>query len=892
MRVVQLWALHRRCSKLLCSFAAGAMLMVPLNGHAQELKLGVQFNADDEASWTSDSNWVVAGTEDNGVPGEGEVASIRSGRATVGEAVTSVDALAVRDGIVDIGGGGSLSVAGSTVIADGSAIGVSGNGSLTVGSLANAGTFHMDGKDAVANVEGNFANSGRILLTTSGADPYSLLNVAGSANLSGGTIDLGSTPDGASFDFGNSWAFLKAGSVSGQPSAITVGGEDPGLPRGLGLQVATDGDTSSVTVGSIATAIVDRASGNVSVTNVAGGPLDIQGYSLFSDNGLLSVDNWNGLTDQGVDGWIEANPRAEQLNETNLSGAATLAVGDSVDLGAAWAGTTVSPREEDVAFSYLLSDGRVIAGNVEYTGPANDLVLNVDPESGAATLQNLSASVGDFDVTGFTISSASGSLNPDGFTGIGEDGWEIANPQENALSELNLTGSKVFGNGTVVSLGNIFTPGGAQDLVLEFGDTAFNLLPGTVEFGGGGDVPPPPPAGLPGDIDMDGSVGFADFLVLSANFGMAGGPDAGDIDGDGSVGFPDFLVLSSNFGQSAAAAAVPEPATGILALFGVLGLLKFRRRAPQLCVVLALLAVMSTTGDVMAQTEFDSRFVRLHPEGPNNQINNTTEFRGILDGSVIDVIFNEDITGKLDIIDLAGGSGNFAFIDNPYLNGVSGDGMIDFGQYVSGTLEIPEGEWSIGFGSDDGGFLNMPNIEFIETFNENGATTDGDGELLFNGTRGHGWTVGNFTVPAGGITTPFEAGFFERGGGDSFEVAAFDEHALSQDDVRDLGFELEDGVFDWKVTGDPFGGGVPGDFNGDGVVDTADYMVLAGNLGTGTGPTQGDMNGDGSVDLSDVGAFAAAFPAPAGAAVPEPAGLSMILMAAGLLIGATRRRVG
>ena len=83
---------------------------------------------------------------------------------------------------------------------------------------------------------------------------------------------------------------------------------------------------------------------------------------------------------------------------------------------------------------------------------------------------------------------------------------------------------------------------------------------------------------LAGDIDGDGMVAFSDFLILSTNFGMAGGPADGDIDGDGQIAFADFLTLSTNFGTSAAAASVPEPSS--LGLLGVacLSLLATRRR--------------------------------------------------------------------------------------------------------------------------------------------------------------------------------------------------------------------------------------------------------------------------------------------------------------------------
>ncbi len=65
---------------------------------------------------------------------------------------------------------------------------------------------------------------------------------------------------------------------------------------------------------------------------------------------------------------------------------------------------------------------------------------------------------------------------------------------------------------------------------------------------------------LPGDLDLDGQVQFADFLAVSANFGMTGTYSQGDINCDGRVRFADFLILATNFGKSASvASAVPEP---------------------------------------------------------------------------------------------------------------------------------------------------------------------------------------------------------------------------------------------------------------------------------------------------------------------------------------------
>ena len=50
-----------------------------------------------------------------------------------------------------------------------------------------------------------------------------------------------------------------------------------------------------------------------------------------------------------------------------------------------------------------------------------------------------------------------------------------------------------------------------------------------------------------GDIDGNGTVEFADFLILSENYGKE--TDEGDLNGDGVVNFADFLLLVDNFGN-------------------------------------------------------------------------------------------------------------------------------------------------------------------------------------------------------------------------------------------------------------------------------------------------------------------------------------------------------
>jgi hypothetical protein len=80
---------------------------------------------------------------------------------------------------------------------------------------------------------------------------------------------------------------------------------------------------------------------------------------------------------------------------------------------------------------------------------------------------------------------------------------------------------------------------------------------------------------------------------------------------------------------------------------------------------------------------------------------------------------------------------------------------------------------------------------------------------------------------------------------------------------------------------------LPGDINGDGLVDVADYDIWAANVGaTNATWSQGDLNGDGLVDVADYDIWAANVGATA--ATPEP--ISMIILAIGGGLVALKRR--
>ena len=85
---------------------------------------------------------------------------------------------------------------------------------------------------------------------------------------------------------------------------------------------------------------------------------------------------------------------------------------------------------------------------------------------------------------------------------------------------------------------------------------------------------------LPGDTNLDDSVGFDDFLTFSSNFGRSGVEWLeGDFNLDKQADFADFLLLSRNFGQPFRSSAVPEPDfSSILILAGLLWIFGFRDR--------------------------------------------------------------------------------------------------------------------------------------------------------------------------------------------------------------------------------------------------------------------------------------------------------------------------
>ena len=78
----------------------------------------------------------------------------------------------------------------------------------------------------------------------------------------------------------------------------------------------------------------------------------------------------------------------------------------------------------------------------------------------------------------------------------------------------------------------------------------------------------------PGDVNFHGAVDIFDVNLVSAHWGEPG--PQGDANGDGTVNIFDINLISSNWGATGGSTAVPEPATLILTLCGLVGVVCLR----------------------------------------------------------------------------------------------------------------------------------------------------------------------------------------------------------------------------------------------------------------------------------------------------------------------------
>lgn len=182
------------------------------------------------------------------------------------------------------------------------------------------------------------------------------------------------------------------------------------------------------------------------------------------------------------------------------------------------------------------------------------LTLNITNEGTPVRVHRLLGDFNEEEVTWNDL-TLNGNTEP-GLQADGIEAVEIPTTEFNApaeVTDVDVTADvQAWFSGESENFGWGFLPTGTNgvDWDSSEADSAPNRPKLTIEF-----VIPTEDEVLPGDVNRDGMVDFADFLLLSGSYGDEVEPNTGaDFDGSGVIDFPDFLVLSQNFGTSAAAA--------------------------------------------------------------------------------------------------------------------------------------------------------------------------------------------------------------------------------------------------------------------------------------------------------------------------------------------------
>lgn len=189
---------------------------------------------------------------------------------------------------------------------------------------------------------------------------------------------------------------------------------------------------------------------------------------------------------------------------------------------------------------------------------------------------------------------------------------------------------------------------------------------------------------------------------------------------------------------------------------------------------------------------FNYRVIDIVNGAGNNDhdVNDTNEAVIIADGitpaagtGLITVGSTTYFVDKNDVGTIAGidnGSANRDYA-SPFQLDVSGYEGQDFVIRYSGYIYFAPGNYTMRMDGDDGSQVVIPGVDFDTPGGRWGGNGVPTGEatipanqLFFNAPTGSSNTGGTFTIGAGGLMTTFEATWYERGGGDYFEVDIID----------------------------------------------------------------------------------------------------------------------
>ena len=172
--------------------------------------------------------------------------------------------------------------------------------------------------------------------------------------------------------------------------------------------------------------------------------------------------DWQSLEDNpgvGGPGWFESNPTANRLSELN-TGNSSVAASGSWGLGNIFkpVPTQFGQNTDDLVFQYNDPVTQAtVNGIINYTGTGivNNLALLVDPATGNVKIRNTSPF--NVQIDGYTVSSASNSLNsnPATWTSLQDQPGVAPNWFEGALTDGRV--SEVMSTGTTTLTGNSVT---------------------------------------------------------------------------------------------------------------------------------------------------------------------------------------------------------------------------------------------------------------------------------------------------------------------------------------------------------------------------------------------------------------------------------------------------
>jgi fibronectin-binding autotransporter adhesin len=512
------------------------------------------------------------------------------------------DSITGTGALLQVTNSGKATASGAAVIQDSSATITDPGSNWTIGGDLLVGPVFEGGSLSVSN-QGTVYISGSLILNTQYTDLH----------VTGGTLRFNGYARNASASviYSAGTIQLAGDRTTGSDFAVTdFFGASPVIPAGKSLVVegtATIASTAPVTLtgGNLTAGTLFLSPGarlTITAAALVAGPIIASAGSLIDATGAdLTIGDSTKVNGFYSDGTVKVGAHVVTLADSNdavfdsgslvtvgngpTAGTLNAANGLTLDFGGNITGTGVITTPNNIA-KPLINNGHITGNSVAQP----------------IQLQGYVKGVGTFDNVNFTGTFSPGlsptvltvgnvSLSPTS-TLIMELGGTTAG---SGYDQIQSSGALAFDGTLQVSLINGFTPTAGQsfnlfDWASASGAFAAMQLPtlsgglvwNTSQLYTNG-VLSVVVAAIPGDYNHNGIVDAADYVVWRKTLGQTGTGLAADGNNDGVVNQTDYDVWRSHFGQTAgnasvasASVAVPEPATLLMMLVGILTMIARR----------------------------------------------------------------------------------------------------------------------------------------------------------------------------------------------------------------------------------------------------------------------------------------------------------------------------